>query len=178
VAEGSINDVLDGKHYNRAVRAHKCVYEALMRLAWREFLKWLEKSENERHMVSVNLLLQLISDMARDLKQEVLDDLLKSPLMNEVMVVWRGFLDRIRKKNGSLSALWMTYVDMVEGVVLGLLRASREGNWFLHLHAIRKMIPWCFANDRVNYSRYLEKTQFSLTFLIEFSLQCFNISGI
>ena len=38
VAEGSINDVLDGKHYNRAVRVHKYIYEALMTLAWEEFL--------------------------------------------------------------------------------------------------------------------------------------------
>ena len=28
VAEGSINGVLDGKHYNRAVRVHKHIYEA------------------------------------------------------------------------------------------------------------------------------------------------------
>ena len=33
VAEGSINEVLDGKHYNRAVRVHRCIYEALLRLA-------------------------------------------------------------------------------------------------------------------------------------------------
>ena len=30
----------------------------------------------------------------------------------------------------------------------------REGNWQLHLFAIRKMIPWCFAYDRLNYARY------------------------
>lgn len=49
----------------------------------------------------------------------------------------------------------MTYVDMVENVVLGLLRSSRERNWGLHLHAIKSMIPWCFAYDKVNYARYL-----------------------
>ena len=35
------------------------------------------------------------------------------------------------------------------------MRASREGDWDLHLHSIRMMIPWCFAYDKVNYSRYL-----------------------
>ena len=34
VAEGSVNGVIDGKQYNRAIRVHKCIYEALMRLAW------------------------------------------------------------------------------------------------------------------------------------------------
>lgn len=48
----------------------------------------------------------------------------------------------------------MSYVDMVE-VLLGLVRASREGNWQLHLLMIKEMIPWSFAYDRHNYARYL-----------------------
>lgn len=38
VAEGSINGVLDGKLYNRAVRVHKYISEAQMRLARKEFI--------------------------------------------------------------------------------------------------------------------------------------------
>ena len=45
VAEGSINGVLDGKHYDRAVRVHKYIYEALMRLAWEEFLLWAKDNQ-------------------------------------------------------------------------------------------------------------------------------------
>ena len=37
VAEGSVDKALSGKQYNRAVRLHKCVYEALMRLLLKEF---------------------------------------------------------------------------------------------------------------------------------------------
>ena len=33
--------------------------------------------------------------------------------------------------------------------------ASREGNWLLHLDAIKELIPWCFAYDKINYARYL-----------------------
>ena len=49
----------------------------------------------------------------------------------------------------------MFYVDIVGDILLGLLRAYREGNWHLHLSTISKMIPWCFAYDRANYARYL-----------------------
>ena len=45
-------------------------------------------------------------------------------------------------------------MDMIE-IVLGLLRASREGDFELHLNAVRHMIPWFFAYDRLNYARYL-----------------------
>ena len=34
IAQGSITGVSEGKHYNRAVRAHKIVMEALWRLQW------------------------------------------------------------------------------------------------------------------------------------------------
>lgn len=33
VAEGSINGILNGKHYSRPIRIHKYIYEAFMRLA-------------------------------------------------------------------------------------------------------------------------------------------------
>ena len=34
IADGSVSGVLDGRKYNRAIRLHKLMYEALMRLAW------------------------------------------------------------------------------------------------------------------------------------------------
>ena len=34
LAEGSVAGVLDGRRYIRAVRLHKLMYEALMRLVW------------------------------------------------------------------------------------------------------------------------------------------------
>ena len=43
-----------------------------------------------------------------------------------------------------LTSYWMSFVDMVE-MLLGLIWASMEGNWLLHLSAIMSMIPWCFA---------------------------------
>ena len=37
VAEGSVDEALNGKQYNRAVRLHKCVYEAVTRLLLKDF---------------------------------------------------------------------------------------------------------------------------------------------
>lgn len=34
IADGSISGVIDGHRYNRAVRLHKLLYEAFLRLAW------------------------------------------------------------------------------------------------------------------------------------------------
>ena len=153
VAEGSISGVIDGKHYNRGVRAHKYLYEALMRLAWAGFMRRLESSD-PNHRIAVASFLHQMDTLANNLKGESFGQLLKCPVLLQVMTMWREFLNHLRESNGELSAFWMSYVDMVEGIVLGLLRASREGDWDLHLHSIRMMIPWCFAYDKVNYSRY------------------------
>ena len=40
-------------------------------------------------------------------------------------------------------------------LLLSFLRAPRADNRYLHLSAIRSMLPWFFAYGRVNYQRYL-----------------------
>ena len=37
IAEGSVDGVLNGKHYNRVVRLHKIIYEAIARLPFEDF---------------------------------------------------------------------------------------------------------------------------------------------
>jgi len=69
------------------------------------------------------------------------------------MQVFGVYLEFLRHGNGDLSSLWMSYIDMVD-ILLGLIRASREGDWLLHLKSVRDMIPWCFAYDKLNYARY------------------------
>ena len=48
--------------------------------------------------------------------------------------------------NGELSSYWMSYTDLIETVILGLLCGSQEGNWNMHLKV---------AYDKANYARYL-----------------------
>ena len=73
--------------------------------------------------------------------------------MNKISII--QISHHLQNDNGDLSAFWMSYVDFVQDVLLGHLRASCEGNWDLHLFAIRAMIPWCFAYDKLNYARFL-----------------------
>ena len=73
--------------------------------------------------------LEQVDTFASNLKQEGFDQLLQSQVLPHVMTMWKEFLNYLRHNNGELSAFWMSYVDMVEGIVLGLLRVSREGDW-------------------------------------------------
>ncbi len=42
IAEGSVSSVLEGKMYNHGIRAHKLIYDALLRLVFDGFLHWIK----------------------------------------------------------------------------------------------------------------------------------------
>ena len=48
ITEGSVCGVLEGRRYNRAVRFHKLLYEAFMRMAWTGFEIWLTENQQSK----------------------------------------------------------------------------------------------------------------------------------
>jgi len=153
VAEGSASGVMEGRKCKRAVRIHKLVYEALMRLAWKGFIPWL-KANHRGNMVHLDETLRSMSTLAEGVCNLAYGDVVQNPSCVRIIELFQIYLSFLRHYNGSLSTFWMSYVDTVE-IMLRLLRASREGNWMLHLASIREMIPRCFAYDKLNYARFL-----------------------
>ena len=129
-----------------------------------EFL-WAE--DNEEASTTIEAFVDKVNSMVYDVNQQEFDDLLDSPLLAKLMTLWSDFLEHLRHNNGELSTYCMSYIDIVESVVLGLLSASREGNWCLHLSAIQSMIAWCLSYDKVNYARYLSAYYTEMTNLPE-----------
>ena len=66
------------------------------------------------------------------------------------MELFHAYQDVLKSQN-RLSEFWMSYIDITE-ILLGVLRALREGDWILNLASIRNMIPWCFSYDKLNYA--------------------------
>lgn len=153
VAEGSVSGVLDGRRYNRGVRFHKLMYEALMRLVWKGFLPWIEENHKDSK-ASINGFFHDLEEMYDNVCEEEFKRNMTSDSFAEFAKMFELYMDFLRQSNGKLSQFWMSYIDMIE-ILLGMLRASREGNWELHVSSIRRMIPWCFAYDHLNYARYL-----------------------
>ena len=54
----------------------------------------------------------------------------------------------------SMCSFWLSYLEMV-GLLLQFIRAARTRNWELHLACIKKILPWFFAYDHMNYAGYL-----------------------
>ena len=65
LTEGSVRGVTEGCRYNRGVRLHKLVYEALMRLVLQGFRPWIEENHTESKTI---VLVKLVSYMMISVK--------------------------------------------------------------------------------------------------------------
>ena len=71
--------LLKGKSYNRGVRAHKLIMEALLRLQWQAFCKWLEKEREDHRLEGVDR--RQIETTLTSLKNRLPQGRRKRPLM-------------------------------------------------------------------------------------------------
>lgn len=54
----------------------------------------------------------------------------------------------------NLAKFWIGFLDMIE-LLFNLVYSTRSGNWNIYIESVRIALPWFFAYDRTNYSRYL-----------------------
>lgn len=141
VAEGSINGVMNGHHFNRSLRCHKIISEALHRLRLQEYME--HQAEN-----AITDLMQMTRD-----DFERFSEALQDETVQEFINDFKDYVDKCSREN-VMYGFWSSYLDMMQLFLL-FLRATREGNWDLHLSTVQEMIPWFFSYGRINYSRYL-----------------------
>ncbi|KAL2102045.1 hypothetical protein ACEWY4_003806 [Coilia grayii] len=145
VAVGSIDGVISGHHYNRSIRAHKLLTEALQRLRWQAYLDTLPDMSSAAAM-------KIAMDLQDNFPSEKFIETIGSGAFLELL---KDYSEFVEKNNCNLTfAFWSKYIAMVE-ILLLFIRATREGNWALHLSTVQSMLPWFFACDKVNYARYL-----------------------
>eukprot|EP00057_Strongylocentrotus_purpuratus_P019489 XP_011673963.1 PREDICTED: uncharacterized protein LOC105442958 [Strongylocentrotus purpuratus] len=145
VAAGSLRGVISGHHYNRSLRTHKLVCEALHRLCWQAFFDTLSEEDQAQSQ-------KIVSDMQAAFPSQDFDYYIDSEAYQNLSTSYDNFI--IENKNNETFQFWCSYMEMV-GDLLQFIRATRQGDWNLHLFCVRSMLPWYFSYDRVNYARYL-----------------------
>ena len=146
----AVTSALNGRQYNRAVRFIKVVYEGLERLRWCEFAETVDNSNS-------SLELHTLTSAMKELQACITDDNLvvveSSPILHDLYRRYAKFCDERCRKFPNFN-FWSSFLDMAL-LLLRFIRASRVGDWNLHLSCILQMLPWCFSYDRLNYARYL-----------------------
>lgn len=137
-AENSVEKILSGYAYSRAVRAH-CLGHASLAKRIMETIDFQDIERNEVDQLFLN------SDRTVVLTAE------ENDATAEVLGQFEAALNQAGG-NGPTAQLWVQYFRMAT-LVKHFIEAERSGNWELHLDTIRGMLPFFHASGHFLYAK-------------------------
>ena len=151
----AVGQIFQGKSYNRGMRAHKLMIEALDRLCWEAFCDWLAEG-------ALSVGTQTCLDFFKDL-EKVLDDKDTKENIREANDEFVGiltplhrlmaqFLD-VGRSSSYMFLFWDNYTKLSQ-LLLDYVAAKRDGNKHLEVEAFAEMIPYDFMCGHINYARW------------------------
>lgn len=137
-AENSIDKMLSGHAYARAVRAHILVHLALAS----EVVKTIHLTEEDE---------SIIEDTLSKLDRSAIPTAHEN---EQFQAVATKFTDALRKleSNGPTAKLWVLYFRMVT-LAKQFIQAERTGDWNLHVATVQKMLPFFHAAGHFFYAK-------------------------
>ena len=142
-SSGSMNGVISGSHYNRSWAVHGLFSEALERLLFERFLTIVDDTDIP-DVIRCNLL-----------NRKATDNVLNDIEVTRFFTLYENFKQDIRSGNyGKTAQFWVVYyLDIMANQHL-LHMAVQENDFFLRLHGLKYLLPFCFALNKQNYARY------------------------
>lgn len=153
IGTGSIQGVLTGRHYEKAMHCHKVVLESLERLLIQSFLV---KEETETFFdglteASNAKLKQLTEIPSRDVLSQCLNDLDIVACVNKFLT----YKQMVREGHlGKTARFCLSYMDHI-WLVLSLTRAVKTNDILLYADCLHRMTDIFFSFDGQNYARYM-----------------------
>ena len=156
-SNAAISKINRGKAYNRGMRAHKQLFEALSRLKWKAFIDWIEENnvnvddiDEEQVKNAVNAVQNLMKDTFNN-KDEfcTVFEHLKVTLCPVAQI-----LERFERNSGNRSdtyVFWNNYLEMVQ-LLLEYVAFEKEGDIKSHINAFSDLLSYDFACNHLNYS--------------------------
>jgi len=145
-SSGSIDQVLSGKHYNRALRVHQLMTVAVDNLLLEEFVK--RTGYDVSNLTAVHL--SADRPCYENLSAADSDDQWKSFVSR-----FSAFVASARQGTfGPTYQFWVQYHDCI-WLLLTFLQSIKENDLPVYVNALRHMCAMIFAADRLNYARYL-----------------------
>lgn len=130
--------ILEGKHMKRAVEAHIILYLALCHFY---FDNAVNSNENLAKPFQEIQNIQTISKEDHQNAMSIIEE--------------HGIVEALENIDGDFkmqAAFYRNYMRMVENLLL-FIRASREGQWKLHLASLHYFTGLFFVHDQLNYAR-------------------------
>lgn len=138
-AEGSVDKILDGHSYARAVRAHFILQQVLSMF----IIEQLKEDNAEFN----NL---LTDEHAFSFDMDI-DRIQNNENFEKISKLYQSKINEIEKR-GKTCKLWILYYKMVS-LLRKIIAAERMGNWKLHLECVELAIPFFHAAGHFNYAK-------------------------
>lgn len=137
LGRNTTQQVMQGKAYNKAMRAHKITFQAMWRLLLPDLISFLTDAEPE-----------LSEQILRCSNVQDMISMLDTPVFHQKLSEFAA-----TKSDNVNFKFWWQYLEMV-WILLMFTRAQRDGLWDLHLQAFSKMLPYFLHYDHYNYARW------------------------
>ena len=111
------------------MRAHTIVYEALYIILWQEFEEWL-KLQPDCQILSLNAVKMCLDRMRASCDKASFEHLIHQPPFRAVEEKFCQFVETEIPQRGPLAVFWMSYVQLVNLVLL-FVRATKEEDWMM-----------------------------------------------
>ena len=146
-ASGSIEKVMNGKHYNRVRRVFRTVVDALEHLCWENFLKVNNLNIGKEEM-------ELLAKLSKDPTNDNIQNFVKHAKCVTLLAQYEEHKAKIRAGGcGKTPQFWLWFMDKI-WLLLRFLRATKCNNIPLLIACMDEMIPIFFSADRPNYAKY------------------------
>lgn len=148
------HQILDGNHMKRALTAHSITYSALHDLYIEAFLK-NERTDGDAECTRVLQASLEMNAICQEKQYEELGaqhDKLLAALETDNLKARLENFDKGMESQNPLFKFVRDYMKFV-GCIMMFVRATREGNWKLHLESLKSLTKYFFAHDRLNYAR-------------------------
>ncbi len=149
ISEGSVDQALRGKHYNRSVRCLTLMYEALLR-------RIIRRGFNDGIAISPELSTKLEalrnpSNLTQQQMKAIADDLQVDAEFSSF--VQQAF-DTVKDSDSPMARFWMSFIEMIEILIMNI-HALRTQDWESFKASLRMMMPWLRIYDNDKYSKWL-----------------------
>ena len=153
ISPGSLQGVLSGKNYNRAMSCHKVLNEALHRLLMKEFAQSYDCSILPECLTETSR--ETLANLTENITSDNLTRALNDDGISMKIEEYLAFCDNARKGSlGKTGQFWISYMDHVS-LIFKLLRAIKTNSFDLYAYCIREMCDLFFSFGGHNYARYL-----------------------
>ena len=155
IVDGSVDQALRGKHYNRAQRLYKLLYEALTR----QLIKC-----GEDHGITLQNVNHLIEPI-RDLKRSSNDRLLSMKMLlldTDFSSYVTRLFSCVDGPTNHLAKFIISLMEMIEILFMNI-DSIRTHNWEAYLESLRLMLPWMVAYNPLHVQESMRTAVFSAT---------------